>query len=470
MQLATRACVWCAVLGWVVWYGGRSGAAGVDVVTMNGAAVPDAATSSPPQVCVVQIMASGAVLSAFANHPTDPTLAILVPTDTATNVPVSCQDLTSLGLAVANQEASPVRVQIRVFTHQGTPLCTRGPFTLSEHGARGVVFGSDCVEATMVVGMVADDATHAVTVFNADTDTVLGTVPLPHGGNDSAIGDCSITADQRRGVVTNFNFQVSVIDLTTSPPSLAPQPNPIRISNYGEDTAISPDGRFLVVCDGSVTQPISVVDIATQTQMNTFALGHDCNSVDVCSDGSVLVTSVKTGKLRRLTIDAAGTLLDTGEALSSGEPNNVFCAPGGTSGIVITREAAQIQSFTIPGLEAVNTRPLSGEFGISGLIHPGGDQVFARSNERVDIFDYQSTTGVLSAAPRLTIRIAGTPTFYGMDQMALHPNGTKLYVSQPGALQVYHANTGARLTSITASGIVGPTGVCFAPHGAKVSQ
>jgi hypothetical protein len=100
--------------------------------------------ASPPQVCVVQMMANGAVLSAFAKNPTDPTVAVLVPTDTAANVPVRCQDLTSIGLAVANQEASSVSVQIGVFTHQGTALCTRGPFTLSEHGARGVVFGSDC--------------------------------------------------------------------------------------------------------------------------------------------------------------------------------------------------------------------------------------------------------------------------------------------------------------------------------------
>jgi hypothetical protein len=145
MTLASRACIWCVALSLFVWYGGRSGAAGADVVTTDVAAVPDAAMPSQPRVCVVQIMASGAVLSAFANNPTDPTLAILVPTDRATNVPVSCQDLTNIGLAVANQELSPVSLQVTVFTHQGTSLCTRGPFTLPQNGARGVVFGSNCL-------------------------------------------------------------------------------------------------------------------------------------------------------------------------------------------------------------------------------------------------------------------------------------------------------------------------------------
>jgi hypothetical protein len=111
----------------------------------NAIVAPPLPIANQPQVCVVQVVANGAVVSEFANHPTNPTLAVLVPPATATNVPVSCQDLMSIGLGVANQEVSPVSLQITVFTHQGTALCTRGPFTLSEHGARGVVFGSDCL-------------------------------------------------------------------------------------------------------------------------------------------------------------------------------------------------------------------------------------------------------------------------------------------------------------------------------------
>src|SRR5207249_4686185 len=76
-------------------------------------------------------------------------------------------------------------------------------------------------------GMVADNSTHSVTVFNADTDTVLGTVFLP--GFGSGTGDCSITADLTRGFVTDFTNQVWVIDLTTSPPSLPSGTNPILI-------------------------------------------------------------------------------------------------------------------------------------------------------------------------------------------------------------------------------------------------
>jgi len=51
-------------------------------------------------------MASGEVISLFADDPTHPDMAVLVPPENATNVPISGHDLTSIGLAVANQKPS----------------------------------------------------------------------------------------------------------------------------------------------------------------------------------------------------------------------------------------------------------------------------------------------------------------------------------------------------------------------------
>ena len=99
----------------------------------------------PGSVCIVQLAASGEVFGMLVNHPTDFTLAVAIPSAQHTNVPVPCQDVEEVALAAANQEAFAVSVSVEVFTHQGASLCTRGPFTLPEHGAQGVVFGSDCV-------------------------------------------------------------------------------------------------------------------------------------------------------------------------------------------------------------------------------------------------------------------------------------------------------------------------------------
>ena len=109
------------------------------------------------------------------------------------------------------------------------------------------------------IGMVADNAGF-VHVFDAGTNTVLGTVHIP---NQVTIGDCSISNDGKLGFVTNFLKQLYVIDLTSSPPILASGNNPITISTDSEDTSITPDGQYIVVADGGCHEPISVVSTAT---------------------------------------------------------------------------------------------------------------------------------------------------------------------------------------------------------------
>ena len=85
------------------------------------------------------------------------------------------------------------------------------------------------------------------------------------------------------------------------------------------------------------------------------------------------------------------------------------------------------------------------------------------NNGAVDVFDYESATGVIGMAPILTIPIQNTPTYFGMDQMALHPNDQKLYVSQPFAVNVYDATTGALLTTIEHPSLGRtPTGISIA--------
>jgi len=336
--------------------------------------------------------------------------------------------------------------------------------------ARPVPAGKGGGPTPRVVGIVADNAEESVTAFDVRTGAVLGSVALPSDAD--SVGDCLLSADGRFGFVTDFAFRVWVIDLTGPAPALAAGTNPIVISNFGEDLSLTPDGRFLVVADGLATQPVSVVDLETRTEVDTLAVGSNPISVEVCGDGSVLVASFNDGTVRRLTIDASGQLTDTGEVLTLGEPPmNLLCAPGSQIGLVITSEGT-VATFTIPGLTQVASRELSGSVGISGVVHPAGDRVWIRSSsigERgglegivvpegaIDLFALDPATGALSEGPLLTIPIARALTFFGMDQMALR--GDHLFVPQPGAVHVHDAFTGAFLGAITAESIDLPTGI-----------
>ncbi len=316
--------------------------------------------------------------------------------------------------------------------------------------------------AAQTLGMVVDPTTNSVIVFDADADTVLTTFPVP----GDLLGDCSITPDQAFGFVTNFSSVVTVIDLN----ALALLPG-IPISNRGLDTSITPAGDCLVLCDGTgVVNPISAVGVNSMTEVSTLALPSHCTSVDVCSDGAtVLATSISPRLVHRLTIGPGPmcTLTDTGDTITTGGyPENVTCAPDSGSLVAIP---GSIRSFTTPPLAGpVSIVSLTGpRGGMSAAFNPPGTVIYARSEGgSVDAFTYNPATGAVgpSIGGAFPLAIADTICCpFGVEQMALHPNGTKLYVSQPGSLDVFDATTGAALTSIVDASISLPTGVCFSP-------
>jgi cysteine-rich repeat protein len=325
------------------------------------------------------------------------------------------------------------------------------------------------------LGMVANQLspidrqfTNSVTVFDADTDAVVGVVSVPGFGS---FLDCSINQAQTRGYVGDAFSHVWVIDLTTLPPSLASGPNPIPISNIGEDTALTPDGRFLLACGGAYAGGIAVVDTVSQMQIGASPSG--CSGVDVCRDGSVL--SVGSG-LRRLTIDGAGVLTETGEV--GPDAYNVACAPDSQSAIGVANEffnnVFAIRSYRIPGLTIADSRDLVG-YGMSGVVSLAGDRVFVRSTlfggtifvpdrGTITAFGYAPSSAALSSASLFSIAPVGTALLYfGVDQLALHPNGSKLYASeqQRNRVDVYNATTGLPIASLTHPKMGQPTGICL---------
>jgi sugar lactone lactonase YvrE len=315
------------------------------------------------------------------------------------------------------------------------------------------------------LGMVVNNTTGGATVFNADTNTILGTIP-GLGTPGSATGDCSITSDGRKAFFTRGNSNVTVVDLTGASPTFAGPPNPIGIANSGGDIVLSPDGKFLLVCDTGRIAPISVIDVATQTEISTFNTGADCNSIDVCSDGSVLITSFNTDRVRRLSLSSSGALTDTGQALGVSNPVNVYCSPAATAGVVVTFDS-DATSFQLPELTQVSTRGLD-SFGVSGAFSHAGDRVYFRtSNGAVTSFTFDQATGSLGASPTFHTTVSAANTFFGVDQLAVHPSGASIYVSGLGAVNILDATSGAPLGALVDLSIRAGTGICFGARGAN---
>jgi hypothetical protein len=92
--------------------------------------------------------------------------------------------------------------------------------------------------------MVIDNETDSAIVFNTNTNTILGAVG-GFGGDPSLSGDCSITPDGAKGFFTRFDSNITVVDLTTTPPTQAHGRNPIPIANAGQNTAVTPMSRVV---------------------------------------------------------------------------------------------------------------------------------------------------------------------------------------------------------------------------------
>src|SRR5580704_16234482 len=222
------------------------------------------------------------------------------------------------------------------------------------------VVGFVSMGATQVMAAdygVAND-TNQVVVFDASTLATVATIPLT--GMNFGV---TVMPDQSLAFVSRGN-DIYLIDLTQHPPALAAGVNPIvnPIGSIVEDLSLTADGRFLVVTDTGSGSAMGVINTATRTVVGTFTFLPDQNSVDVCESGSVLVTSVTSSVVKRLTISASGALVDTGQslALPSALPNGVACARGGTTGVVVNRATGDLRSFLVNGMTLVSTQELPG--------------------------------------------------------------------------------------------------------------
>jgi hypothetical protein len=113
-------------------------------VNLLGPAITSAQEEGPATVCVLQMAATGDVMAIIVDDSRDIDIAVVVPRDNVTNLPIRCMDLDRLGVAVANQESFQVTVRTNIYTNKGELKCSKGPFNLNANGGRGVNF-QDCL-------------------------------------------------------------------------------------------------------------------------------------------------------------------------------------------------------------------------------------------------------------------------------------------------------------------------------------
>lgn len=341
------------------------------------------------------------------------------------------------------------------------------PSIIRHASCRIVIFLSCCVFTgglyAAPLGLVSDNLSLTISVFNADQDVVTGSLGAQPG---MALGDCAITSDEKRGFTSSNNNEITFLDLTGGSGFSTNRHKQVAISNLGVDIALSPDDSFLVMAGGgSLQQPLSVVDTFLEREIATAGPFVDHSSVEFCDNGNLLVTTTH-GKvygqgldnaLYDVSIDANGHIELKGNRLSSGaQPNNAICAPGSFAGVLLDREGG-ITSFTFPGLVKAEYRSLGNAAGVAAVFSRDGRSLFVRTRYSVQAFHFNPLTGAMSEL--WALEMPETSTFYGIEQIAIHPESNKLYVDGGGPLLILDTETGNTLGNIE---LGDATGICFA--------
>jgi hypothetical protein len=98
---------------------------------------------NPGALCTLNVVAEGKVFSIMVNQPQDFNFAVALPIGTDVSAPLPCENVETLAVGVANQANTAVNVAMQIFDHDGTSICSKGPFVVVVNGGRGFTF-NDC--------------------------------------------------------------------------------------------------------------------------------------------------------------------------------------------------------------------------------------------------------------------------------------------------------------------------------------
>jgi len=313
------------------------------------------------------------------------------------------------------------------------------------------------------LGMVADNESDMFQLFDADSGVLVASL---QGEKGRVSADCALSEDETTGFASHANRHISIFQLVDTLTGRDAVYSSIEISNTGVDLSLSPDGRLLISTGaGNVYEPLSIIDTASKTEIAATDLFLDHTSAEFCDDGTLLLTTTYGHSLAQpldnamydATVSPDGELQLSGHRLSSGsQPNNGSCAPGSRSGVLLDREAG-LTSFTLPGMVKADFATLNSPTAVAAVFSQSGDRLYVRTTRSVEAFDFNPFNGEMTAD--WVKPVAYSSEYFGVDQIAVHPDSGQIYVDGGRELLILDPVSGQQ-TGLVQAGDA--TGVCFA--------
>lgn len=304
-------------------------------------------------------------------------------------------------------------------------------------------------------GIVAENRNRRISIFDTDTLQVLQQIPL-----DADVIDVAITSDCRRAVVTSFTSKTMFqIDLRARPARVI---GSAVSSTFLEDVALTPDNRFALSVDGSSAVTQNIISYSLRQNAIGSALPANAQAVAVSPVTGELVLTAEyfNGVVHRFTINAEGTLVDTGQSFPAGtNPNNIVFSPDGRFAFVADFNGGiSVLSTQIPDrVTLISTAPTSGD-PQSMAVTRDGRHLFALGPANVDIFSFDAVAGSLTPERSFAHGLSVVAPIFGVDQIALDPDEARLFISAVGQVAVF---TTYGLALGTVMGASGPGGIAL---------
>lgn len=278
-----------------------------------------------------------------------------------------------------------------------------------------------------------------------DTGTNIPQGPfLQPLGTGSVLLDVVVTSDGRTAIISDFdtNGRLYFIDLTPSTPTTLGW---VSTGISAEDIAVSPNGRCAVVTGGGGEDRIVSVDVVNRERVQSLRIAEPLTNpriqaVAIAPDGeTVLAADTAIDRVYVLRLNSQDCTLEySGEYVRTGDrPINIAISPDGRTALVANYWDDSVTVLRIEGPgNVVKDRELEGFPGGQQSIafSPDGSKAYVLSTnpdpDQLSILDF----GVpWSGSPTASIELRTRTScgFYGVDPLAVSPDGRKAYVGNP---------------------------------------
>lgn len=311
------------------------------------------------------------------------------------------------------------------------------------------------------LGIVVDNNNRRITLFDTNTQEVLQQLPL-----DADVLDVAINSDCTRAFVTSFaSMTMFQIDLCAMPARVIAS---AVASTLLEDVALTPDGKYALSVDGSGSNQ-AIVSYSPRQNAFVSSLPTSAQAVAVSPRSRELVLTAEffNDSVHRFVIHADGTLEDSGQSILTGTgPINIIFSPNGEFAFVAAQKdnSISVLSTLIPENVVMLGSAPSSASPQSLAITRDGRHVFALTASNVDIYAFDPVAGSLTLE-RSFAHGLGITSYYGVDQIALDAQETKLFISGNGRVAVF-TTYGLPLGNV--AGAAGPGGIavctCHSDH------